>query len=73
MAGSTSDIARWTANAGDGVWGNANWTSAGGTPTTATGPAAGEYALFDDRVNSPVLSGTSNNLGLIELHEYAGN
>lgn len=73
MAGSISDIARWTNAAGDGIWGNANWVAAGGTPTTATGPANGEYALFDARVNADVLSGTSTNLGLCELHEYYGN
>jgi len=76
MAGSTSDVARWTNGAGTGNLATAgNWAVESGTPSTP--PAAGEVALFDSRANGDVtatldhFNGTT--LGEFRVNGYRGD
>lgn len=76
MAGSTSDIARWTNGAGTGNIATAgNWAVEAGTPSTP--PAAGEVALLDYRANGDMTAGlttyASTTLGELRINGYTGN
>lgn len=76
MAGSTSDIARWTNAAGTGNVSTAgNWAVEAGTPSTP--PAAGEVALCDSRANGSMTAGlnhfASTTLGAFRVNKFQGN
>jgi hypothetical protein len=76
MAGSTSDIARWTNAAGTGNLSTAgNWAVEAGTPSTP--PAAGEVALFDSRANGDVTAAlnhfASTTLGAVRILKFKGD
>lgn len=73
MAGSTSDIARWTGAAGDGAWATSgNWIVQAGTPSTP--PTDGEKALFDHRGAGNVEGSdqSATELGELEISGFPG-